>query len=168
MFIYTESEGNQMANMSNRTGSYNNSYGNRNNGSQGRQEQRKPYAPLTEEGYVARAEQVIESIKNKENGKLNLTTSQIRNILSMVNQIYNTVILTTEDTLSTDVQNQLQYLKVKLIYAAGRNNDVKEFVKESQLDQHLDHIGNQRSAFLLYSRYMEALVAYHRFLGGRD
>ena len=118
----------------------------------------KPYEALNKDNYVQRAEDVIKSL-----GRNKLSTSQIRNILSMLNQIYNDVITTTAPTLSAEVQSQLQYLKVKLIYAAGRNQDVKRFMQESQIDQHLDHIDDSKEAFILYSRYMEALVAYHKF-----
>lgn len=86
----------------------------------------------------------------------------------MMNEIYNEVIMTNDDKLSDTVQSKLQYLKIKIIYAAGRNRDVKTFVEDSQIDQHLDHIGDSREKFILYSHYMEALVAYHRFYGGRD
>ena len=123
----------------------------------------KKYQPLEEETYVKRAENVIANL-----GRNRLTTTQLRNILSMLNEIYNDVMLTASDTLSSDVQNRLRYLKIKLIYAAGRNKDVKSFMEASQIDQHLDYIGNSREKFILYSHYMEALVAYHRFYGGKD
>lgn len=131
--------------------------------------EKKTYEPLKEEYYVTRAENVIKDLQ-KDAGKPHeqLTTSQIRNILSMLNEIYNEVIMTNDDKLSDTVQSKLQYLKIKIIYAAGRNRDVKTFVEDSQIDQHLDHIGDSREKFILYSHYMEALVAYHRFYGGRD
>ena len=127
----------------------------------------KPYEPLTEEGYVTRAEQVIKTLeRDKSSGKLKLTTSQLRNILSMVNQLYNDVIMTTSETLSNNIQSQLQYLKVKIVYAAGRYKEVQELVQKSQIDCHIDYIKDNRKKFILYARYIEALVAYHRFYGG--
>lgn len=136
---------------------------NRNSNNNRQYYEKKPYEPLKEESYVERAENVIKNLyKNR------LTTSQIRNILSMMNEIYNEVIMTNDDKLSDTIQSKLQYLKIKIIYAAGRNRDVKTFVEDSQIDQHLDHIGDSREKFILYSHYMEALVAYHRFYGGRD
>ena len=86
----------------------------------------------------------------------------------MLNEIYNEVTTSPDETLSSAVQNRLRYLKIKLIYAAGRNRAVKKFMEASQIDQHLDHIGDSREKFILYSHYMEALVAYHRFHGGKD
>jgi len=32
----------------------------------------------------------------------------------------------------------------------------------------LNHMGDSRENFIKFARYMEALVAYHRFHGGRD
>lgn len=118
----------------------------------------EPYRALKEEDYVQRAEKVIEDL-----GKTQLTTTQLRNILSMINQLYNEVIMTTDEVLSEEMQSQFRYLKVKLVYAAGRNKDVKAFVTKSQIAEHLDHIDSSRKAFILYMHYMEALVAYHRF-----
>lgn len=143
----------------------NDRFNNRNQiGNQHRQQQAaRPYEALQKDNYVERAEKVIKKLE----GNLP-TTSQIRNILSMLNQIYNDVLVSTDVMLSKEVQSQLRYLKVKLIYAAGRDAKVKAFLTESQIDRHLDEIGNNREAFILYSRYMEALVAYHKFYGGRD
>lgn len=121
------------------------------------------YQPLEEETYVKRAENVIKKLQGNK-----LTTTQLRNILSMLNEIYNDVMLNPNDTLSEEIKNRLQYLKIKLIYAAGRNKDVKTFMIESQIDQHLDYIDNSREKFILYSHYMEALVAYHRFYDDKD
>lgn len=126
----------------------------------------KPYEALQEETYVTRAEKVIIDLNN---AGVNVTTSQIRNILAMVNQIYNDVIMSTSETLSAAVQSQLRYLKIKIVYAAGRDpKNVKRFVEESQIADHLDYIGSSRQNFILYAHYMEALVAYHRFYGGKD
>ena len=130
---------------------------------QNEQRPEKPYEPLQKENYVQRAEKVIKAL-----GAKSLSTSQIRNILSMLSQIYNDVIVSTDETLSEEIQSQLRYLKVKLIYAAGREQNVKAFIEMSQIDRHLDKIGNSREQFILYSRYMEALVAYHKFYNSND
>ena len=129
--------------------------------------------PLNKKTYVEQAEKVIQRLKdNPDHKKLSktekLTTSKIRNILSMLNKIYNDVIMSPENKLSGDVQNQLQYMKVKLIYAAGRHKSVDVFIKESHIVEYLDDIKDDKDAFILYSRYMEALVAYHRFYGGAE
>lgn len=133
-----------------------------------RQQQTAPhklYEALQEENYVTRAENVIKELKNT---RVNVTTSQIRNILAMVSQIYNNVIIDTDETLSETVQSQLRYLKIKIVYAAGREDTVRKFVEESQIARLLDDIGSSRQNFILYAHYMEALVAYHRFYDGRN
>ncbi|MBQ3400147.1 MAG: type III-A CRISPR-associated protein Csm2 [Lachnospiraceae bacterium] len=33
---------------------------------------------------------------------------------------------------------------------------------------HIDKIGESRENALLFCRYMESLIAYHKFYGGRD
>ena len=86
----------------------------------------------------------------------------------MVSQIYNNVIIDTDETLSETVQSQLRYLKIKIVYAAGREDTVRKFVEESQIARLLDDIGSSRQNFMLYAHYMEALVAYHRFYDGRN
>ena len=45
---------------------------------------------------------------------------------------------------------------------------VKELVEKASLLEHLEEIGNSRTQYLLFSRYMEALVAYRKFYGGHD
>jgi len=118
--------------------------------------------------YVARAEQVITGLrKTMGNNYKNFTTTKIRNILSMVNQIYNDVLMEQSETLSPDIQSQIKYLKVRLVYECGREPRViKPFVSEAGLLSIITEIGDSRKKFIEFSRYMEALVAYHRFYGG--
>lgn len=96
-----------------------------------------------------------------------LTTSKIRNILSMVNQLYNRIVLLRGD-LPDDIVHDIQYMKVRLVYEAGREPAVREFCKVCKLIDAIDFIGTDRQRFLRYARYMEALVAYHKFYGGQD
>ena len=124
--------------------------------------------------YVDQAEKVIKSmrVKNK-NGRYRkgLTTSKIRNILSLVTAIYNQVIHEPNPELSEDICQEIQYLRLRIIYEAGRDDkdqDVMEFVKKAELIENIQSIGKSREQLLLFCRYMEALVAYHRFYGGKD
>jgi CRISPR-associated protein Csm2 len=122
--------------------------------------------------YVKEAETVILGLRRVDrfgNEKFDLTTSKLRNVLGLVNQIYNEVILNTEDRLSQPIQDRIKYLKVRVVYEAGRDpRVVKEFVNKARLLEKIDGIGDSRKQFLEFSRYMEALVAYHRFYGGKD
>ena len=51
-------------------------------------------------------------------------------------------------------------------FECGREYVVKQFVDRRATD--LLNIGDSRENFKKFARYMEALVAYHRFLGGQD
>lgn len=119
--------------------------------------------------YVDTAETVVGKLRKDKKGKnIRLTTSKIRNILAMVSEIYNEVIHEKGEKLSGKSQERIQYLRLRITYEAGRDDDVKDFVDKSELLQLLKKIGNNQEEFLLFCRYLEALVAYHRFYGGRD
>ena len=57
----------------------------------------------------------------------------------------------------------INYLKLRFVYEAGREQKVKRLVETAQILQCLDAIKGNRSQYILFSRYMEALVAYRKF-----
>ena len=121
--------------------------------------------------YVDQAENVIKSLQVKDrNGRyvMRLTTSKIRNILSLVTEIYNQVIHEKRGELSDEICEEIQYLWLRIVYEAGRDRDVMNFMNRANLLQNIQNIGKNREQLLLFCRYMEALVAYHRFYGGKD
>ena len=128
------------------------------------------------EDYVSLAEQEILKLgERKNNGQYDfgsLTTSKIRNILSMVNDILKEVQILSEDKLPADIVNRLKHLKVRLIYEAGRdtsrNRAINRFISDTGLLEAIDEIDGDRKKFLRYANYLEALVAYHRFHGGKE
>ena len=125
---------------------------------------------INNENYVDKAKSVIERLKEYKNrwGQEELlTTSQIRNILSMTANIYNGVMLQTDEKLTEKVKEKIAYLRIRCIYEAGRNELVKRFVEHSELLECLSEI-KSRKDYILFSHYMESLVAWHRYLGGRD
>ena len=65
---------------------------------------------------------------------------------------------------------EIKYLKVKIAYQAGRdkNKIVKNFVEKAKLFERIDKIGNSFAEYENFARYIEALVAYHKFYGGKD
>lgn len=126
---------------------------------------------LDNDTYVKKADEVMKKLSQNRDkkGRLKMvTTSQIRNLLAMTSDIYNELMVVKDEKLSEDIKGRLNYLKVRFVYESGRNEDVKAFVKEAELLECLDEIHGLRSRFLLFSRYMEALVAYHKFYGGKD
>lgn len=119
--------------------------------------------------YVNRAEKVILELQKQEGKNYrNFTTSKIRNILSMVNEIYNEVMSDNNEKLSDRIQDKIMHLKVRLIYECGRERIVKKFYNEAGLDEIISNIGDSREKFVSFVRYMEALVAYHLYHGGKE
>lgn len=143
-----------------RSGGYNQSR----NGNQ-QAEIQTPHVKLTDQEYVDRAEAVIKKLD--EERKL-LTTSKIRNLLSMISSLYDEVRRSTSDKLTAEAMSQIQYIRLHFAYEAGRDKNVKAFVDEADILRHVRDIGESKAQFMLFCRYMEALVAYHRYHGGKE
>lgn len=121
--------------------------------------------------YVAGAEKAIKTLSEKKDRRGNLdmvTTTQLRNLLAMTTDIYNELCISMEEKLNEDIRGRINYLKVRFLYEAGRQRQVKEFVNTAQIIEAIDEIKGSRKNYMLFNKYMEALVAYHRFYGGRD
>ena len=120
------------------------------------------------------AENVIVRLAKEGNGRLFLTTSQIRKFLAAVNALTNkiTVYRAQNDgatALTEALASEVKYLKVKLAYQVGRNpRAVRPFVETARLTEWIDGIGTNIRAYEDFAHYMEALVAYHKFYGGQD
>ncbi len=121
---------------------------------------------LDKKTYVKKAEEVIGKLKRDKSEKPFLSTSQIRNILTLVNEVYNIIQHNQGEVLSDEVQSRTQYIKMRIAYSAGRDTNVKDFVEKSGIMVHLDRVGESRSKLMLVCNYMEALVAYHKFNRG--
>lgn len=118
---------------------------------------------------VDQAEQVILKFMEREPKRFkNLTTSKLRNILSIVTDMYNEVRLQRSSELNEDLQRRIQLLRIRLVYECGREPAVKCLVEQAGLLADLNRIGKSKDEFLSFAHYMEALVAYHRFHGGRE
>ncbi|MCR5129440.1 MAG: type III-A CRISPR-associated protein Csm2 [Lachnospiraceae bacterium] len=126
---------------------------------------------LDNETYVKKADDVMKALSQNTDkwGNIKMvTTSQIRNLLAMTADIYNEVRISRDEKLDDEIKSRLNYLKVRFVYEAGRTGDVKDFVEKAEILQCLDEIQGSRSRYLLFSKYMEALVAYHKLYGGKD
>lgn len=123
---------------------------------------------LQTDNYVEIAEGVIKNLKRDKKDKILLTTSKIRNILAMVSELYNDAQRLRAETLSEDLVGRVQYLKMRVVYEAGRDGVVRDFVQKAQLLEEISRIGRKKEQLILFCHYMEALVAYHRFLGGKE
>lgn len=121
------------------------------------------------EDYVDAADAVMQRLAKPKNKKLkfDLTTSKLRNILTLVSDIYNYEVRSHEHTISKESIAKLQKLRIRVLYDAGREPIVKEFVETSKLLEYIKGIDKNRENMLRFCHYMEALVAYHRFYGGK-
>ncbi len=115
--------------------------------------------------YIDRAENIMRELVQK---RMQLTTSKIRNILSRISDIYNVEIDRTEEKLLPESYSSLQMARVRIAYECGRESSVWTFVDETELLRYIKGVGDSRAAFIHFARYMEALVAYHRYFGGKD
>ncbi len=123
--------------------------------------------------YVDEAERVIKTLKNRKNPKNGreipmVTTTKIRNLLAMTADIYNEMLNVPGERLPESLSGRIEYLRVRFIYEAGRDPEVKNFVTEAKILDILREIAGSKENFILFNRYMEALVAFHRFYGGKD
>lgn len=121
-------------------------------------------------GYVEDAEKVFKDWYSTRDKKI--TTSKIRGLLSGMYDIYNDVVRVEGEELPQDIVDRIQYLKVQFVYEYGRDDkkdgSVRRFINESKILNKIDQIGTSKKKFIEMERYMEALVAYHRFYGGKD
>ena len=123
------------------------------------------HSKLNDSEYVDKAESVIKKL-DSENRLL--TTSKIRNLLSMISSLYDEVRRSTSEKLSAEAMSQIQYIRLHFAYEAGRDPKVKDFVNEADIMAHIKDIGDNKGQFMVFCRYMEALVAYHRYYGGKE
>lgn len=123
-------------------------------------------APLPEKEFPADYVDFAESLMS--GWCRSITTSKLRNLLSLMMDIYNTETLRTGNTLSEDSMVKLQMARIRIAYECGRDPNIQRFAAAAYLLPWLKAIGNNRDKALHYIHYMEALVAYHRFFGGRE
>lgn len=64
------------------------------------------------------------------------------------------------------IKEQIVLLRPKLAYAAGRHKEVKDLAEI--LDAAVRSAAQTQDNFIKFLRFMESIIAYHRFHGGRD
>lgn len=127
---------------------------------------------LTNENFVDEAEKVIISLDKDKYDNIKLTTSKIRNLLSMISNIYNEAIHIEGDKLTEEIISKIQYLRMRFVYEVGRdqknNSGVKGFYEKAKIKENIAKIKDSKEQCILFCKYFEALVAYHKFYGGKD
>jgi len=112
---------------------------------------------LSAERLVEYAEEVGDFLANK----VRLKTSQIRRFLDAVTRI-KTKSFGNE---GVDFERESILLRPKLAYAAGRQDQVKPLM--AVLDPCMRKVKDE-DGFLNFARFVEAIIAYHRYHGGKD
>ena len=118
------------------------------------------------------AKKVVESLNTNKWGGIMLSTNQIRKFLAGINGIQNRILAyqgageIEGDKLPQDIVDEIQYVKIKLIYQSGREREVKSFMEKADIERILDDIGSSKKKFQEFNRYIEAIVAYHKYKGG--
>ena len=151
-----------------------------NNNSRGGKDPQKALPPETiprkvPENYVGEAERIMRALISSGT---TVTTSKIRNLLSLVTDIYNDESIRTEDKLKPDSVVKLNLMRVRVAYEYGRDNGesvgkdkvypMREFITQAHLREYLKGISTDRADLIRFAHYMEALVAFHRYLGGKE
>lgn len=151
-----------------------------NNNSRGGKDPQKALPPETiprkvPENYVDEAERIMRALISSGT---TITTSKIRNLLSLVTDIYNDESIRTEDKLKPDSVVKLNLMRVRVAYEYGRDNGesvgkdkvypMREFITQAHLLEYLKGISTDRADLIRFAHYMEALVAFHRYLGGKE
>ncbi len=117
------------------------------------------------EDNVDEAERIMRSLMS---GGKTVTTSKIRNLLSLVTDIYNEENIRTEEKLRPESEVKLNLKRVRVANECGRDDTVKSFEAQTNLLEYLKGISTDRADLIRFAHYMEALVAFHRYLGGKE
>ena len=143
----------------NRSG-YSNSYnGNRSSsgsynsrGSYGQQKELPPEITPKKvpEDYVDEAERIMRSLMS---GGKTVTTSKIRNLLSLVTDIYNEENIRTDEKLRPESVVKLNLMRVRVAYECGRDDTVKSFVAQTNLLEYLKGISTDRADLTTWKRW---------------
>lgn len=120
---------------------------------------------LDETNYANYAESIVKKAKD-DRGRLfgGLTTTKLRSIYGLIMNVYTKI---NDPSDFERHRSDIQYLRVKMAYEAGREFAVKQFIEGTYLMEAVKRIETYKQ-FQLYCRYAESLVAYFKFYGGRD
>ena len=117
------------------------------------------------EDYVDEAERIMRKLMS---GGKTVTTSKIRSLLSLVIEVFNVENLRTEEKLLPESVVKLNLMRVRVAYECGREDTVKTFVAQTKLLEYLKGISTDRADLIRFAHYMEALVAFHCYFGGKE
>ena len=138
------------------------------NKQQWREDNKKPEfdaSKLDAANFADIAEEIIKAHKDFMD-RDPISTSQIRNLLDLLNVLRERLRTERVKELTEDMKGQVQYIKLRFVYAAGRDKDskgVRDFIQRSGMIACLDTVKDSVKQYELVCKYMEALVAYHKY-----
>jgi len=98
----------------------------------------------------------------------NIKTNQIRNVYGAISRIRNEFNKNSNE-FNEKIKRDLVMLKPKLAYAAGKNKSVKPF--QDLFDDAITTVVNSKQPQIALQNFLflsEAVVAYHKFFGGKE
>lgn len=107
--------------------------------------------------YVDQAESVFRDSKNE------ISTTKLRNLMSLVSEMRNMERLNNGEELQPQTATKIAMMRVRLAYECGRDDAVKAFVQKAKLTEYLKKINGNRKKLEQFANYMEALVAFQRY-----
>ena len=123
------------------------------------------------EDYVDEAERIMSNLMSQPK---KVTTSKIRGLLSLVTEIFNVENLRTEEALLPESVVKINLMRVRVAYEYGRDTgesvgkDKAYPMKDIISQSYLKGISTDRADLIRFAHYMEALVAFHRYFGGKE
>ena len=122
---------------------------------------------INENNYVDKAEETItrlslslihiseptrlsKKVDRRGNPIAMVTTSKIRNLLSMAADIYNQVLDCKDNELPTELVSRIDYLRVRFIYECGRDEKTKDLIDEADLLSILKQINGDKNNYILF------------------
>ena len=84
--------------------------------------------------------------------RFGITTSKIRNLLSLANEVYHRECLRTEPKLLEESLYQIQMMR--MLYEGGREPVVKTFLDQSHLIRYLKDIGEDWMKLIRFTQYL--------------
>lgn len=118
--------------------------------------------------YVDQAEAIIQSMKaaadNDRRIKV-ITSTKLRNLFGLFSDSYNSCLRMESNELQDEQLSALRAARVRIVYECGREEAVKSFVEKTDMLSYLYDIGSSKEKLVNYYHYLEALVAYGRYVG---
>lgn len=149
-------------------------YGGRSDGN--RNNNRRPDAPAPVVAEKVPANYVDAAQDYMERNYRKITTSKLRKLLSLVSEVYNVENLRTADQITEASISKLNLMRMRVAYEYGRDTssykDMQQLIRGTKLLGYLKWFSTpqpgSRKALIDFYHYMEALVAFHRYYGGRE